>query len=351
MARMHKAICIIQFKLEAEIVRRRPHYHMQDRLLLHKIDRERGTVEIDGTAYPLLDGHFPTVDPRCPYDLAPGEQAVVDKLKLSFLNSGRLQKHVRFLFNKGSMYLVYNGNLLFHGCIPMAEDGSFLPFEAGGRQFAGKEFMDRVDRLARHGYFNTTDAEKKQYGLDAMWYLWSGPQSPLFGKQKMATFERYFVSDPAPREEKRNAYYDLRDDEAAVRHILAEFGLDPDRGHIINGHVPVRVGRGESPVRAGGKLIVIDGGFAKAYQRQTGIAGYTLVYNSYGLLLAAHQPFESSQRAIEQEVDIDSTTEILETNDVRIRVEDTDAGREIRRRVNDLNALLRAYRTGLIKEG
>jgi fructose-1,6-bisphosphatase-3 len=351
MARMHKAICIIQFKLEAQVVRRRPHYHMEDRLLLENIDQERGTVEINGVVYPLLDCHFPTLDPQQPYELTPGEKSVVDKLNLSFLHSRRLQKHVRFLFSRGSMYLVHNGNLLFHGCLPMKEDGSFLPFQAEGREFAGKEYMDRVDRLVRQGYFDTTDAEQKQYGMDATWYLWSGPQSPLFGKAKMATFERYLVDDPVAREERRNAYYDLRDNQAAVGKMLTEFGLDPEKGHIINGHVPVRVGRGESPVRAGGKLIVIDGGFAKAYHERTGIAGYTLVHNSWGLLLAAHQPFESSQQAIEHEVDIDSRTEILETNNVRIRVGDTDAGREIRRRIEDLNALLHAYRTGLIKEG
>jgi fructose-1,6-bisphosphatase-3 len=351
MARMHKAVSIIQFKLEGQIIRRRPHYQMESRLLLDKINPEEGTVQIDGVIHPLLDRHFPTVDPRHPYELTAAEQSVVDKLKQSFLNSKRLQKHVRFLFSRGSMYLVHDGNLLFHGCIPMKEDGSFLPFKVGDQEFAGKEYMDRVDRLARQGYFNTADAEQKQYGMDAMWYLWGGPQSPLFGKEKMATFERYFVADPVTHVEKRNAYYDLRDSQDAVCKILKEFGLDPDTGHIINGHVPVRVRRGERPVRARGKLIVIDGGFAKAYHEQTGIAGYTLVYNSYGLLLVAHQPFESTQRAIEEEVDIDSRTEILETNSVRIRVQDTDAGRQIRRRLEELNALLDAYRTGLIKEG
>ena len=349
-ARMHKAISIIQFKLEGQIIRRRPHYQMENRLLLDKIDQAQGTVQIDGAVYPLLDSHFPTLDPQHPFELTPAEKSVVDKLQLSFLHSARLQNHVRFLFSRGSIYLVHNGNLLYHGCIPMKEDGSFLPFKTENQEFAGKAYMDRADRIARQGYFNTTDADQKQYGMDAMWYLWGGAQSPLYGKDKMATFERYFIADTATHVEKRNAYYDFRDVPDAIGRILTEFGLDPDTGHIINGHVPVRVRTGESPVRAGGKLIVIDGGFAKAYQRQTGIAGYTLVYNSYGLLLAAHQPLESTRRAVEEEVDIDSRTEVLEQNSVRIRVGDTDAGRQIRRRLEELNALLDAYRTGLIKE-
>jgi fructose-1,6-bisphosphatase-3 len=350
MARMHKAITIIQLKLEGQIILRRPHYQMADRLLLDKIDQGRGTVRIKDRIHPLLDTRLPTVDPGQPYELTAREKTVVERLRLSFLNSGRLQGHVRFLFSRGSMYLVYNGNLLYHGCIPMKEDGSFLPFKVGDQEFAAKDFMDRVDRLARQGYFATDDPARKAYGMDAMWYLWSGAQSPLFGKEKMATFERYFLADPATHVEKRNAYYDLRDRPDTARKILAEFSIDPDAGHIINGHVPVKVRQGESPLKAGGKLIVIDGGFSKAYQQQTGIAGYTLVFNSYGLLLAAHQPFESTQKAIEEEKDIDSRTEILERNTVRIRVRDTDLGREIQQRIGELRALLDAYRAGLIRE-
>jgi fructose-1,6-bisphosphatase-3 len=210
--------------------------------------------------------------------------------------------------------------------------------------------MDRVDRLARQGYFSTDDAAQKQYGMDATWYLWSGAQSPLFGKQKMATFERYFIADPATHKEQRDLYYDLREREDVARRILEEFGVDADKGHIINGHVPVRVKQGESPVKAGGRLIVIDGGFSKAYQSRTGIAGYTLVYNSWGLLLATHGPLESTRRAIEDELDTDPRMEIVESNDVRIRVEDTDRGRDIQRRIEELRTLLNAYRTGLIKE-
>lgn len=350
MAQMHKAITIIQLKLEGQIIQRRPHYQMQDRLLLDKINFEAGTVELAGQVYPLLDTDLPTIDPQQPYALSEGEQLVIEKLKLSFASSKRLQQHVRFLYSKGSMYLVYNGNLLYHGCIAMHEDGSFQGFMVDNKAYAGKEFMDRVDRLARQGYFATDDPARKQYGLDAMWYLWSGPQSPLFGKAKMATFERYFIADKSTHVEGRNAYYALRDQPETARQILTEFGLDPETGHIVNGHVPVKVRKGESPVKAGGKLLVIDGGFAKAYQKETGIAGYTLVYNSYGLLLAAHHPFESTQKAIEEELDIDSDTAILETERARLRVKDTDRGQEIQQQIDDLQLLLAAYRAGLIKE-
>lgn len=349
-AQMHKAIAIIQLKLEAQIILRRPYYDMDGRLLLDKIDHRDGTVRLDGRVYPLLDRRFPTVDPARPYELTPREASVVERLTLSFTSSRRLQQHVRFLYSKGGMYRVHNGNLLYHGCIPMNADGSFRSLEIHGEPCAARALMDRLDRLARQGYFATDDPERKQEGMDALWYLWSGDQSPLFGKTKMATFERYFIADKATHAEKRNAYYDYRDREETARAILAAFGADPDKGHIINGHVPVKVKHGESPVKAGGKLIVIDGGFARAYQRQTGIAGYTLVYNSYGLLLAAHRPFDSAQKAIEEGQDIDSTTQILESNDVRIRVKDTDLGREYRQQIDDLQALLAAYRGGLIQE-
>jgi fructose-1,6-bisphosphatase-3 len=349
MAQMHKAITIIQLKLEAQIIRRRPHYQMEDRLLLDKIDFDRGVVRTNGAAYCLLDTNFPTLDPNQPYALTPREKSVMERLKLSFTGSRRLQQHVRFLFSKGSIYLVHNGNLLYHGCIPMLEEGSFKPFLVGGERYSAKAFMDRVDRLARQGFFST-DAGKKQYGLDVMWYLWSGAQSPLFGKDKMATFERYFVADKSTHMEKRDPYYDLRERREVARLILEEFGLDKDEGHIINGHVPVKVKLGESPVKASGRLIVIDGGFSKAYQGRTGIAGYTLIHNSWGLLLATHQSFESTQKAIEEDVSTNSRTEILERNDVRIRVRDTDQGRDIQRRIDELVALLDAYRAGVLKE-
>ncbi|NJN47718.1 MAG: fructose-1,6-bisphosphatase [Candidatus Competibacteraceae bacterium] len=349
MAQMHKAITIIQLKLEGQIVMRRPQYQMEERLLLDKIDPRAGTVRIGDSIYPLLDARLPTLDPEHPYALTEREQIVIDKFKLSFANSRRLQKHVRFLFAKGSTYLVHNGNLLYHGCVAMNEDGSFKAFKVGGEAYAGKAFMDRVDRLARHGYY-ATDPEQKQYGLDAMWYLWSGEQSPLFGKEKMATFERYFIADKATHTENRNAYYMLRDQESTARKILQEFGVDPDTGHIINGHVPVKAMKGESPVKAGGKLIVIDGGFSKAYQNKTGIAGYTLVNDSHEMLLVAHDPFESAQLAIEKELDSAPQTTVLEVSPARKRVKDTEMGQEIQRQINALNALLQAYREGLVKE-
>lgn len=350
MARMQKAISIIQLKLEGQIVQRRPQYQMDDRLLLDKVDYNKGTVRIGDKTYPLLDTHFPTIDPENPYELSDLEKVVMEKLSISFENSERLQEHVRFLFAKGSMYRVQNGNLLYHGCIPMTHNGKLCHFILDGVNHTPKKFMDRLERLARQGYFAKDDPDKKQYGQDTMWYLWCGAQSPLFGKNKMATFERYFIDDPATHKEEMNHYYDFRTEEDVAEAILSEFGVDPDTGHIINGHVPVKVKKGESPVKAGGKLIVIDGGFAKAYQEKTGIAGYTLIYNSYGLLLAAHQPFESTQKAIEEEQDIHSETRILEENKERIRVCDTDNGRNTQKRIDDLKELLQAYRSGLIKE-
>ena len=350
MAQMQKAMAVIQFKLESQIIKRRPHYKMEDRLLLDKVDYERGVVTIGDTEYPMLDTLFPTVDPKHPDVLTEEEQAVMEKLKLSFVNSQRLQQHARFLFSNGSIYLIHDGNLLYHGCIAMDDDGEFRAFNVDGKAYAGKAFLDRVDRLARQGYFATDNPAIKQYGMDAMWFLWCAPQSPLFGKEKMATFERYFLGDKATHVEKRNPYYTLRDTEENARKILTEFGLNPDNGCIINGHVPVKVAKGERPIKANGKLIVIDGGFSRAYQKETGIAGYTLISNSRGLLLAAHQPFESTQKAVSEEIDIDSETEIIHTHPHRLRVKDTDRGTEIQNQIDDLQALLHAYREGAIKE-
>lgn len=350
MAQMQKAMAIIQFKLESQLIKRRPHYQMNDRLLLDKIDYERGVINLNGVEHPLLDTFFPTIDPKNPDVLTAEEQLVMDKLVLSFTNSKKLQQHVRFLFSKGSLYLAHDGNLLYHGCIAMNDDGEFRAFNVDGKSFAGKEFLDRVDRLARQGYFATDNPAQKQYGMDAMWFLWCAPMSPLFGKEKMATLERYFLADKATHAEKRNAYYSLRDTEQNARKILQEFGLNPDSGHIINGHVPVKVVKGESPIKANGRLIVIDGGFSRAYQKQTGIAGYTLISNSRGLLLAAHQPFESTQKAVSEELDIDTETEIIHSHPVRMRVSDTDRGREIQNQIDELQALLHAYREGVIKE-
>ncbi|KPK12070.1 MAG: fructose 1,6-bisphosphatase [Anaerolineae bacterium SG8_19] len=349
LARMQKAITIIQLKLEGQIIQRRSHYQMADRLLLDKINHQRGVLTIDGQDFELIDTFFPTINPDAPYELTDRERLLMNRLKQSFRDSGKLQAHVRFLYAKGSMYIVYNGNLLYHGCIALNEDGTFVELQLKDLNVSGKAYFDRVERLARQGYF-AVDPDKRQYGQDAMWYLWSGARSPLYGKNKMATFERYFVNDKKTHVETQNPYYRLRDETQVIDRILVEFGLNPATARIINGHVPVRVRQGQSPIKAAGRLLVIDGGLAKAYQQQTGIAGYTLISNSRGLLLAEHKPFESAQKAIQDEVDLDSRTEIIATYPRRMRVEDTDKGQEIKGRIEALQALLNAYRTGLIKE-
>ncbi|MDX1665552.1 MAG: fructose-1,6-bisphosphatase, partial [Candidatus Promineifilaceae bacterium] len=350
LARMQKAITIIQFKLEGQLIRRRREYGMDDRLLLDKIDLQAGTIRLGGEEHPLLDSNLPTIDPADPYALTAEEQVVVDRMKLAFLNSEKLQQHTRFLYANGGMYRVYNGNLLYHGCLIMNRDGTFKRVRVTGEPLAGRAFLDRVEQMVRRGYF-ATDPQQRQIGQDLIWYLWSGADSPLFGKDKMATFERYFLEDPATHKETKDPYYELRDEEGTARYILHEFGLDPDRAHIINGHVPVKVRAGESPVKANGRLLVIDGGFSRAYQAQTGIAGYTLIFNSYGLLLASHLSFSSTQQAIEEGHELHSRTEILERNRVRLFVRDTDAGEAIQERIGALQHLLAAYRKGLIKEG
>lgn len=349
MAKMHKAISIIQFKLEGQLIDRRPEFDQQDRRLLHRIDHHEGVVALGNRHYPLIDNSFPTIDPAGPYQLTAGEENVIRRLRMAFRNSDRLQEHVRFLFNRGSMYLIHNGNLLYHGCIPMESDGSFTYNEVGGRRLGPREYMDHAERLARQGYFSA-DPRQRQAGQDMMWALWSSRTSPLYGKDRMATFERYFLDASDTHRETKNPYYDYRDQERTAARILVAFGLDADRGHIINGHVPVRVTRGESPVKASGRLLVIDGGFSKAYQDKTGIAGYTLVCSSRGLILCAHEPFASKQSAIEQGVDIHSQTEILETSSEPIMVRETDDGLEMRQRISALQRLLQAYRAGLIKE-
>ncbi|MGH4138550.1 fructose-1,6-bisphosphatase [Clostridium sp.] len=350
MAQMHKAISIIQFKLEGAIIKRRPNYEMQNRLLLHKINYEKGTIDIDGKEYTLNDTNFPTIDPNDPYKLTQEEVELIDKLKSSFLNSEKLQKHVRFLYSKGSMYLKYNSNLLYHGCIALNADGSFKKMKIDNITYSGKSYIDRTERLSREAYFGKANSETKLYALDSIWYMWCGCNSPLFGKDKMTTFERYFINDKITHKEIKNPYYKYRDDETICNNILAEFELNPNDSHIINGHVPVKTKQGESPIKANGKLLVIDGGFSKAYQPETGIAGYTLIYNSYGLLLASHAPFESTQKAIDEGVDILSSTIVLEKSTNRIRVTDTDVGLDIKDQIKDLELLLTAYRKGLIKE-
>ena len=352
MAKMHKAILIIQLKLEGEIIKIRPYFKMEDRLLLNEIDYEEITINLDGKKYKLKDNNFPTINPDNPYKLIPEERELVEKLKSSFLNSEKLQKHVSFLFAKGSMYLKYNSNLLYHGCIPLNEDGSLKKVKIGasGKEYSGKSYLDRLEVLVREGYLYKNNPEAKLYGMDIAWYLWNGVDSPLFGKGKMTTFERYFIDDAETHIEKKNYYFELEDDEKACNMIFNEFELDPKVSHIINGHVPVKIKKGESPIKANGKLLVIDGGFSRAYQAQTGIAGYTLIYNSYGLLLVSHEPFESTQKAIEEEKDILSTTIVLEQEVERKRVVDTDDGKELKIQIEDLEFLLDAYRKGIIKE-
>lgn len=348
--KMHKAISIIQFKLEGQIIKRRPEFEMEDRLLLDKIDYENKTVRIDGVNYPMKDTDFPTVDPNDPYRLSPEEEEVMERLSQAFRRCDKLQKDIRFLFSKGSMYKIYNSNLLFHGCVPMDEDGNFLKVNLYGKEYAGKALYDALDNYARKGFYGTRDSDEKRKGQDIIWYIWAGPKSPVFGKEKMATFERYFLDDKETHKEKKNAYYRLYDREDILNKILVEFGLSTEKSHIINGHVPVEQKNGESPVKCGGKLLVIDGGFSKAYQSKTGIAGYTLVANSHGMRLVSHEPFESAEAAIKNESDIFSDSIIVETTPVRQRVADTDIGNELRVQIHQLEELLEAYREGIIVE-
>lgn len=347
--KMHKAITVIQFKLEGQLIKKHPEYAMQSRLLLDKMDIKKGTVCIDGTEYPLKDTKFPTIDWDNPYALSQEEEDVIERLTTAFLNCEKLQKHVRFLFTQGSLYRVYNGNLLYHGCVPMNEDGSFTSVNIYGKEYAGKALYDILESYARKGYYAINPGEK-QKGLDILWFIWENQNSPVFGKEKMTTFERYFVADKKTYAEPKNPYYRLLEKEEVVTRILEEFGLDGAEGHIVNGHIPVEAKRGESPVKCNGKLLIIDGGFSKAYQPKTGIAGYTLIYNSYGLVLAAHEPFESVEKAVQDGSDIVSHTILVEHVMKRKTVADTDVGTCLKESIRDLEALLLAYREGLLVE-
>lgn len=349
-AKMHKAISIIQFKLEGEIISRRPEFEMKHRLLLNNINYDEGTINIKGKNYKLKDSYFPTIDKSNPYKFTKEEESVIEKLVSSFKNSEKLQKHVSFLFSKGSIYLTANSNLLIHGCVPLNQDSSFMKMKIQGTEYKGKELMDKMESVAREGYFFKENTTQKQFGMDMMWYLWTGKCSSLFGKDDMTTFERYFIVDKEAHKENKNPYFKLREDEKMCEKIFEEFNLDTKDAHIINGHVPVESKNGESPIKANGKILVIDGGFSKAYQKKTGIAGYTLIYNSYSLQLVSHNPFTSSEEAIVNESDILSTTEIVEHKDKRKTVRDTDAGKKLQEEVNDLKMLLLAYKKGLIKE-
>jgi len=349
-AMMQKAVTVMQLKAEAEVICRNPAFDMEDRLLLHRVDFAQGTIDVNGATHPMADADFPTVDPSDPYAMTADERVVLEKLRYSFTHSERLQRHVRFLFNQGGMYRVVNNNLLFHGCIPLNEDGSFKEVILPGIRAAGKKLLDEIETVVRKGRFAPKASSARQAGLDLMWYLWCGADSPLYGKDKMTTFERLFIEDVSLFEEEKDPYYRLRNEEAVCKRVLADFGLDPETARIVNGHVPVLVARGESPVKANGRLVVIDGGFAKAYQQVTGIAGYTLISNSQGLLLASHEPFVSMADAVENEADIVSNTAYIELAAVRRRVADTDTGRAHRERITELEALLAAYRSGEITE-
>ena len=347
--KMHKAISVIQFKVEGQAAELYPEFGFQRRNFLDKINYEEGTITIGGKIYQLLDDYFPTIDPKNPYQLSAEEEEIMNRLVKAFQSCEKLQRHMRFLLNKGSLYKIYNSNLLYHGCVPLNDDGSLRKVKIYGKSYQGRTLYDVMESYVRKGFF-AVDPDEKKKGRDLMWYIWQGANSPLFGKDKMATFERYFLAEKELWKEKKNAYYLLLEDENVMNGILDEFGLDREISHIINGHVPVKTKNGENPVKCGGKVLVIDGGFSKAYQKETGIAGYTLIYNSYGLILAAHDPFESTEAAIEKERDIHSDSVIVKRTLERKTVGDTDVGKVLKERIADLEALLDAYRSGQIIE-
>ena len=349
-ARMYKAITIILFKLEGQKILRHPEYGMNDRLLLDKVDYENKTVRIGDKTYPMLDCDFPTVDPADPYTLTEEESHVIDQLTDSFHHSEKLQRHIRFLYSKGGLYKISNGNLLFHGCIPMTDDGKLMSFTIGGKERSGREFLDYAEKTARKAYYDKRGSDERQMGMDFLWWLWSGRNSPIFGRDRMTTFERRFIADEKTWAEPKNAYYTHYTDRKCCEKLLAEFGLTGPHCHIINGHVPVKVRKGESPIKGGGKLIVIDGGFSRAYQPTSGIAGYTLIFNSRNFRLVSHQPFAGKYSALHNNDDIESDSRIFETLETRMRVGQTDEGAELQTRMDDLLLLLEAYRTGAVTE-
>ena len=339
-----KAISIILFKLEGQIIRRNPEYQMEDRLLLDKVDYENASIELGGKTYPLKEKHFPTVDRDDPYKLSQAEREIMDELEKLFLESEQLQRHVEFLYSHGSMYQVFNGNLLFHGCVPLDEDGALKAIHLEGRIYQGRSYMDYADMAARRAFFNE---DPPQRYLDFMWYLWCGSNSPLSGRV-VKTFERTFIDDKSTWEEPKNPYYEYQSSEPVCRMLLREFGLYSENSHIINGHTPVHVNQGENPLKAHGRLIVIDGGFCKAYQKTTGIAGYTLIFNSHGMRLKSHQPFSGMEAALEENMDIDSESQQVVTFPKRVMVADTDTGERLKEQIADLEDLLTAYREGWI---
>ncbi|HEX3022177.1 MAG TPA: fructose-1,6-bisphosphatase [Lachnospiraceae bacterium] len=349
-AKVHKAITVLQLKVEAEVIARHPEYGMQDRLLLHRIDYDNSTVNMNDSIYPMRELDFPTVDRNDPYRLTEEERVLLGKLLFSFTHSAKLQRHAKFLLSKGSIYRIYNSNLLFHGCIPMEESGELKKVEINGKLLSGKALLDEMEKVVHSGFFEKNTASIKQNGMDFIWYLWCGANSPLFGKDRMATFERYFVLDEKTYEERKACYYDYQESKVTCERILHDFGLYNDCSKIINGHIPVKVIKGESPIKAEGKMIVIDGGFTKAYQKVTGIAGYTLIYSSKGMMLTAHEPFISIEDAIIHEQDIISNTVYSNGTENPTKVLGTDIGEVIMKKIAYLQKLVFAYSTGLLEE-
>ena len=349
-ARMYKAITMILFKLEGQKVLRRPEYGMEDRALLHRIDYENRTIRLGDTVYPLTDWDFPTINPADPYRLTEEENHVIDQLTDSFRYSEKLQRHTRFLYSKGGLYKVYNGNLLFHGCIPMTQDGELQSFTIGGEKRSGKEFLDYAETTARKAYYAQRGTPEREFGMDFLWWLWAGRNSPIFGRDRMPTFERRFIADESTWTEPKNAYYTFYHDPSVCDMLLKEFGLQGKHCHIINGHVPVKAKKGESPIKGGGKLIVIDGGFSKAYQPTSGIAGYTLIFSSRYFRIVAHQPFAGKYNAIHKNLDIEGDDHIFEKMNTRMKIAETDEGRRLQTQVDDLMDLLEAFRSGAVTE-
>ncbi len=347
--KIQKAMAIIQFKVEGQLIDEYPCFGLEDRKLLHRIDPERGTVIVDNIEYELTDKMFPTIDWSDPYRLTPEEESVMARLEQAFIGSEKLQRHMKLFLESGSLYKIHNNNLLFHACVPLNDDGSFKEANVFGEKYSGRELYDVLERYVRAGFFSEDDIERKQ-GRDLMWWLWLSPSSPLFAKSKMATFELYLIAEKEARKEVKNAFYTLQHDPKAVARIFEEFDMDPDTSHIICGHVPVKAKDGEDPVKCGGKVLTIDGGFSRAYQPTTGIAGYTLISNSYGFVLAAHEPLESAKFAVDNESDIHSSRRVVETVEERTLVAATDTGTQLQRRVDDLTELIHAYRQGLIAE-
>lgn len=350
-AQMHKAIAVIQFKVESQIIAKHPEWKMNDRCLFEHVDYQNGTIELQGKTYKMSSCSFPTINPAAPSELSPEEEILISKLHHSFSVCEKLHKHIRVMLQHGCMYGIYNNNLLFHASCPLNEDGSLKEVEIyPGKKYSGRALMHHTGMQIRTAFQQDSAPEERDYAIDYFLYLWCGPDSPLFDKSKMATFERYFIADKETHVEEKGYYFKLRDDEEVIDHILDAFGVVGSNRHIINGHVPVRTLKGENPIKANGKLMVIDGGFSKAYHNETGIAGYTLVYHSRGFQLVQHEPFTSTEDAIQRGMDIKSTTQIVEMSNRRMLVADTDIGVELRKQIDDLEELLYAYRHGYIKE-